>query len=263
MARHFKDRIIEGDCIAEMKKLDGTVILEEPDPHSGMRYFYDKNLKSRINTATLQGQNIERRLQHMDQLGIDIHILTIPAPGADRFAPDDAVKIARVANDIPATEAKKAIDAKGLIVTPGLIDLHAHVFGYSGSILPDDSALYAGTTTVVDAGGAGWMTFDEFKKTIIDHAQTRVLSLINIVGHGMVSKWESNTDDMDPVKTAAKMAEYPDLIVGIKTAHFGGEGWTAIDAQNKKTTIKLDNQRYNVAVSESAFSYAEPKKRSR
>ena len=41
------------------------------------------------------------------------------------------------------------------------------------------------------------------------------------------------------------------------------EGWTAIDAQNKKTTIKLDNQRYNVAVSESAFSYAEPKKRSR
>jgi dihydroorotase len=138
-------------------------------------------------------------------------------------------KIARVANDIPATEAKKAIDAKGLIVTPGLIDLHAHVFGYSGSILPDDSALYAGTTTVVDAGGAGWMTFDELKKTIIDHAQTRVLSLINIVGHGMVSKWESNTDDMDPVKTAAKMAEYPDLIVGIKTAHFGGEGWTAID----------------------------------
>ena len=138
-------------------------------------------------------------------------------------------KVARIAADIPAGEAKKTVDAAGLIVTPGLIDLHAHVYGYSGTILPDDTSLYAGTTTVVDAGGAGWMTFDDFKKTIIDRVQTRVLSLINIVGHGMVSKWESNTDDMDPVKTAAKMAEYPDLIVGIKTAHFGGEGWTAID----------------------------------
>lgn len=138
-------------------------------------------------------------------------------------------KIARVAKDIAASEAKKTVNAEGLIVTPGLIDLHAHVYGYSGSILPDDTALYAGTTTVVDAGGAGWMTFDDFKKTIIDRVQTRVLSLINIVGHGMVNEWESNTDDMDPVKTAAKMAEYPDLIVGIKTAHFGGKGWTAID----------------------------------
>jgi aminocarboxymuconate-semialdehyde decarboxylase len=99
MVIDFQAHLFPESYLAEMKRLDGTVILEEPDPHSGMRYFYDKNLKSRINTATLQGQNIERRLQHMDQLGIDIHILTIPAPGADRFAPDDAVKIARVAND--------------------------------------------------------------------------------------------------------------------------------------------------------------------
>ncbi|MEZ5396016.1 MAG: hypothetical protein R2724_24825 [Bryobacterales bacterium] len=67
----------------------------------------------------------------------------------------------------------------------------------------------AGTTTVVDAGGSGWMTFDDFKKTIIDRVQTRVYALINIVGHGMVHEWESNTEDMDPKKTAAKMAEYP------------------------------------------------------
>jgi dihydroorotase len=138
-------------------------------------------------------------------------------------------KVAKVAPDIPASEAKKTIDAKGLILTPGLIDLHAHVYGYSGAILPDDTSLMAGTTTIVDAGGSGWMTFDDFKKTIIDRVQTRVYALINIVGHGMVSKWESNTEDMDPQKTAAKMAEYPDLIVGIKTAHFGGKGWTAID----------------------------------
>lgn len=138
-------------------------------------------------------------------------------------------KIAKVAKDIPSAQAKKSVDASGLVVTPGLIDLHAHVYGYEGAILPDDSSLMAGTTTVVDAGGSGWMTFDDFKKTIIDRVQTRVYALINIVGHGMVHEWESNTDDMDPKKTAAKMAEYPDLIVGIKTAHFGGYGWTAID----------------------------------
>jgi predicted TIM-barrel fold metal-dependent hydrolase len=82
-----------------MKQLDGAVILEEPDPDSGMSYFYDKTLKCRINTATFQGQNIERRLEHMDELGIDIHVLTIPAPGADRFEPDDAVRMAQAAND--------------------------------------------------------------------------------------------------------------------------------------------------------------------
>jgi dihydroorotase len=142
--------------------------------------------------------------------------------------------IARVARDIPAGQAKKVIDATGAIVTPGLIDLHAHVFGYSGSIFPDDTALYAGTTTVVDCGGAGWRTFGEFKETLIDRVQTRVLSFLNIVGHGMVGEpFESDVADMDPEKTAAKMAEYPDVIVGIKTAHFTGEGWAAIDAAIK------------------------------
>ncbi|MBI1356379.1 MAG: amidohydrolase/deacetylase family metallohydrolase [Acidobacteria bacterium] len=137
-------------------------------------------------------------------------------------------KIAQVAESISG-DAKKVIDASGAIVTPGLVDLHAHVYGYSGAIFPDDTSLYAGTTTIVDCGGSGWMTFEDFKKTIIDRVKTRVYAFINIVGHGMVHEWESNTADMDPVKTAAKMAEYPDLIVGIKTAHFGGYGWTAVD----------------------------------
>lgn len=64
-------------------------------------------------------------------------------------------KIARVAANIATSEAKTVVDAAGLYVTPGLIDLHAHVFGYSGSIRPDDTALPAGTTTIVDAGGSG------------------------------------------------------------------------------------------------------------
>jgi aminocarboxymuconate-semialdehyde decarboxylase len=103
----FQAHVFPETYLAEMKRLDGAVILEEPDPYSGMSYFYDKNLKCRINTATFQGQNIERRLQHMDQLGIDIHVLTIPAPGADRFVGDGAHSIARVANDAIAAIARK------------------------------------------------------------------------------------------------------------------------------------------------------------
>src|SRR5688572_12694773 len=140
-----------------------------------------------------------------------------------------AGRIARVAADIPPASAKKVVDAKGLYVTPGLIDLHAHVFGYSGSIFPDDSSLIAGTTTIVDAGGAGYRTFDEFKKKIIDVSKTRVLALINIAGNGMTgSASEDNVEDMLPDKTAEVIRKYRGLIVGIKTAHFGKPGWDSI-----------------------------------
>lgn len=139
-------------------------------------------------------------------------------------------KISRVAQNIPAAEAKKAIDLKGLYVTPGLIDLHAHVFGYEGAIFPDDTSLLAGTTTVVDAGGSGWRTYDEMYERIIKPSRTRVFALINIVGHGMVgAKYEDDVNDMDPEKTAAKIGANREHIVGIKVAHFGGPGWVAID----------------------------------
>ncbi len=103
----FQAHIFPPSYLDEMKRLDGAVILEEPDPYSGMSYFYDKKLKCRINTATFQGQNIERRLEHMDRLGVDVHVLTIPAPGADRFEGDGAIKIARIANDAIAGIARR------------------------------------------------------------------------------------------------------------------------------------------------------------
>jgi dihydroorotase len=138
-------------------------------------------------------------------------------------------KIARVAADIPASEAKKTLDLDGLHVAPGLIDLHAHVFGYSGSLFPDSTSLVNGTTTVCDAGGAGWRTFEEFKKRIIDRSTTRVLVFLNIVGKGMVgSRAENDVEDMDPKLTAQKIRQYPDLIVGVKTAHYSRPGWTAL-----------------------------------
>lgn len=101
----FQAHVFPPAYLAEMQRRDGVVVLEAPDPHSGMTYFYDKTLGCRINTCTLQGQDIDKRLGHMDQHGIDIHVLTIPAPGADRYERDDAIAMARVANDAIAAIA--------------------------------------------------------------------------------------------------------------------------------------------------------------
>ena len=139
-------------------------------------------------------------------------------------------RIAAVGASIPAARARKVVDVTGLYVVPGLIDLHMHVFGYEGSIAADENVLPAGTTTVVDAGGSGWRTFEEFRRTVIAHSKTRVLALLNIVGKGMVGEpYESDTEDMDPAKTADTIIRNKDVIVGIKTAHFAKPGWTAID----------------------------------
>jgi aminocarboxymuconate-semialdehyde decarboxylase len=103
----FQAHVFPQPYIEALNRLDGAVILEPPDPHSGMAYFYDKKLQCRINTATFQGQDIERRLEHMDRLGIDVHVLTIPAPGADRLEGEGAVDVARVANDAIAEICRK------------------------------------------------------------------------------------------------------------------------------------------------------------
>lgn len=139
-------------------------------------------------------------------------------------------RIAAVKPDIARTDARKVVDVSGLYVVPGLVDLHCHVFGYAGAISPDDTVLAAGTTTIVDAGGSGWRTFDEFRRSVIAQSKTRVLALLNIVGAGMVGQAaEDNTADMDPQKTAETIMKNRDVLVGIKTAHFGLPGWTAID----------------------------------
>jgi dihydroorotase len=139
-------------------------------------------------------------------------------------------RIALVQADIPAAQARRVIELSGFYVVPGLIDLHAHVFGYEGSLSPDETALPAGTTTIVDAGGSGWRTFDEFRRTVIARSKTRVLALLNIVGKGMIGEpYESDISDMDPARTAETILPNKDTIVGIKTAHFAKPGWTAID----------------------------------
>src|SRR5690606_198560 len=139
-------------------------------------------------------------------------------------------KTSRREPDIPAGAAKKVIDATGLYVTPGIIDIHTHVFhgtseamfsGFQitngfGSVVPDDFTFRSGVTTVVDAGSSGWRDFHLFKKQTIDHSKTRVLAFISIAGHGMLGTVHAqDVTDMNPVATSFVMNEYPDYIVGI------------------------------------------------
>jgi len=147
--------------------------------------------------------------------------------------------IAAVVRDIPAAQARKVVDVAGLYVTPGLIDLHAHVFagsegvGLAGghtSIFPDDFALRAGVTTVVDAGSSGRRNFAHFKTTVIDRARTRVLAFLNIGGAGMPGdEHEQDVRDMDAKAAAAVAVVNSDTIVGIKVAHYRGPDWAPVE----------------------------------
>ncbi len=148
-------------------------------------------------------------------------------------------KIMLVAENIDLEKGLQVVDAKGLYVTPGLIDIHSHNFwgtepdhAYENGNLalpPDGFTFRNGVTTVVDAGSSGWRTFPTFKAQTIDQSQTRVLAFLNIVGEGMRGSYEQNTMDMDPHMAAVIAKRYKDLIVGYKVAHFEGHEWTPVD----------------------------------
>jgi len=148
-------------------------------------------------------------------------------------------KIAAVAANIAAADAAKVVDAAGTYVTPGLVDIHVHVYAGTGergsyagdnSLYPDGFTLRSGVTTVVDAGSSGWRSFDDFKQRIIDRSRTRVLALLNIVGAGMRGeKFENNLADMEAKPTADMAMKHKDVIVGVKTAHYAGPEWTPVE----------------------------------
>jgi len=148
-------------------------------------------------------------------------------------------RIAAVAANLDPKLAAKVLDARGLLVTPGLVDIHAHLFTTTGvpgvwagenSIRPDDFSFRAGVTTMADAGSAGWRNFEQFKFTVIDQVKTRVFAFINIAGYGMLSNFvEQHPEDMLPEEVARLGKKYPEIVVGVKTAHFESPEWTAVD----------------------------------
>ena len=141
-------------------------------------------------------------------------------------------KIAAVDTNIPVATAAKVVEAEGTLVTPGLIDIHAHHY----PLLPthDDGitlttvdaeahCITSGVTTVVDAGTTGPRDFLDFKQNVIDKCPVRVLALINIAKDGMVYlPSEQNPNEFLPELCAEYVKSFPETLVGIKTAHY----WT-------------------------------------
>lgn len=148
-------------------------------------------------------------------------------------------RIAAVADSIEPSAAAKVIDAAGLYITPGIVDIHVHVFyttnipaAWAGdnSIAPDSFSFRTGVTTMVDAGSAGYRNFDQFRATVIDRAQTRILAMINVAGYGMMTNIvEQDVSDMLPDRIAEIVKKNKDVVVGIKTAHYEKPDWTSVD----------------------------------
>jgi dihydroorotase len=134
--------------------------------------------------------------------------------------------IALVAPDIPDGSAAHVIDASGKYVTPGLIDIHMHAYHTREpeglSVVADHHSFRSGVTTVVDTGTAGAKHFLHFKRTVIDTAKTRIFAFINIVKSGMLGDFEQDMAEMDAELAASIVLAYPEICVGIKTAHY----WT-------------------------------------
>jgi dihydroorotase len=158
-----------------------------------------------------------------------------------------AGKIAAVAPKLNPADALKTVDVSGLHVTPGLIDIHVHVYAGTGerssyagdnSLYPDGYTLRVGVTTVADAGCAGWRNFEDFKQRVIDRSKTRVLAFLNIVGNGMRgAKFEQDLADMEAKPTAEMARRHPGLIVGVKTAHYSGPEWAPVERAVEAGTL--------------------------
>ena len=178
------------------------------------------------------------------------HVLD-PKNGID--APRDIAisdgKIASVAEAIPSNQAAQSVDLAGLIVTPGLIDIHVHVYHTREpetlSVIADHHCFRSGVTTAVDTGTAGAKHFLHFKRTVIDQAKTRIYAYINIVKSGMIGPFEQDIDEMDPELAASIVLAYPDDCVGIKTAHYwvsqpfdqAHPPWAAVDRALQASAI--------------------------
>jgi dihydroorotase len=150
-------------------------------------------------------------------------------------------KIALVSKSIGEKEGKLVINAQNMYITPGLIDMHVHVYygtktdqglmNGPEAVQPDAFSFRSGVTTFVDAGSSGFRSFPDFKSQTIDNSLTRVLAFLNIAGEGMRGgPFEQCIKDMDAHKAAECAKKYPSIIVGIKLAHYNGHEWAPTDS---------------------------------
>ena len=163
---------------------------------------------------------------------------------AERDVAIQGGKIARIAANIPPSQARQVFDAKGKIVTPGLIDIHSHVYKHGITPLNVDSDVVgfgSGVTTVVDAGSTGAGTFLGFRKYVIDSAATRIYALLNISTIGLVV---TNEIYLDPRMIDARAAirtitANRDRILGVKVRVNGKRSDLAHDLGVLKTAREV------------------------
>lgn len=147
--------------------------------------------------------------------------------------------VAAVDADLSSVQAAQTIDITGLYVTPGLIDIHVHLYytpanprAWAGdySIQPDGFSFRGGVTTMVDTGSSGQRNFEDFRRRVLDRSRTRTLAFINIAGRGMADlTTEQNAHDLLPQPAADMARENADVCVGIKIAHYVGPEWTSLE----------------------------------
>ncbi len=162
-------------------------------------------------------------------------------------------KIAAVAPDLNPADAARVVDVSGLVITPGLIDIHVHVYHTRApegspeglSVVADAHSFRSGVTTFVDTGTAGGRHFRHFKTTVIDRQKTRIFAYINIVDQGMLGDFEQNPATFDAELCASTVLAFPDVCVGVKTAHYWTQlpwddvhtPWAAVDQSIKAAEL--------------------------
>jgi dihydroorotase len=122
--------------------------------------------------------------------------------------------------DIPADKGLRVLEVSGKLVTPGLIDLHAHVYPGSAIGIPGDELVpYQGTTTLVSAGDAGGNTFATFRRAVQAQTRARVYAFVHIANIGLngFPVPELYNIDFAHVQIAARaLAENADMAIGVK-----------------------------------------------
>ena len=130
-------------------------------------------------------------------------------------------KVAAIGEGIAESEAAQVVDATGLIVTPGLVDMHVHTYWGASDygIEPDIGNISRGVTTALDAGSAGALTFPAFRRHVLERSDTRQYALLNISAMGMLSPKIGELEDMrwaDVEQVVEVGRANRDLVVGIK-----------------------------------------------